>query len=106
MSDALKSAEAEARAARERLEGTYRSVRSGLLPAALMPVGKVAGQLARNAVRKRAIKLAIGSAVAARRRPVIAWGVIVAGALYALRNPLAAAWRRRREKETQDERTD
>lgn len=106
MSDALKTAEEEARAARARLEGTYRNVRSSLLPAALVPVSKVAGQLARNAVKKQAIRFAIGSAIAARRKPVVALGVVVAGALYALRKPLAAAWSRRRKKETHDERTD
>jgi hypothetical protein len=103
MTEDLRKAQAEADAARKRLEGTYRSMRSSLLPAAIVPVGRAAGQLARRAVRKRAVKLAASSLTTASRRPGLAFGALLAGALFLFRKPLVAALKRRKTKEPHDE---
>lgn len=106
MTDKLKAAEAEAFAARERLKGRYADLRAGAIPAALLPVGKVAGLLASPTVRKHGFRLAKVGLAAARRHPKVAAAVAVAGALFAFRKPIAQAWKKRVSKEKVNERAD
>lgn len=103
MTEDLRKAKEEAEEARKQLEGTYRSMRSSLLPAAIVPVGRAAGQLAKRAVRKRAVKFAAGSLMAAGRNPALAVGAVLAGAFFIFRKPLVAALKRRNSKEPDNE---
>ena len=91
----LQAARKEADAAREQLEESFGDVRSELLPAAIVPVTKALGLLARKAVRKSASKVTTGSVNAARDRPVLAIGIALASALFVFRKPLIDAIARR-----------
>ncbi len=92
-------ARAEAKRARSRLSGTVGAVKHGLLPATLIGVAK-------DAAKARAFKLAVGSILAARKRPKTAALVAIASALYAFRKPLAAAVKQRAAKENDDDQID
>jgi high-affinity Fe2+/Pb2+ permease len=106
MSKDLKMAENEAEAAKAKLEGSFDAVKSQLLPAAIIPVTRAAGMLARRAAKKQATKIALGSAAAARRKPGTALGIAAVYAIFTFRKPIVAALKRRMKTERSDERPD
>lgn len=96
---AYERARADALAARQRLESTAAKVKGELAPASLADAAK-------SAARARSGKIATAALLVARRHPAAAIGVALASALYMFRKPVAAIWRRRKTRETDDERTD
>jgi hypothetical protein len=102
----LKAAESEAEAAKARLGGSFDAVKSQLLPAAIIPVTRAAGMLVKRAAKKQAVKIALGSAAAARRKPATALGIAAVYAIFAFRKPIVAALKRRMKTEKNDERPD
>lgn len=94
-----KDARVERDEARAQLLGTVGDVRKATAPSALV-------ELVKGAAKARAIQIAVGSLVSARKRPVAFAGVAIVSALFAFRKPLAAAIKRRFKTEKNDERPD
>lgn len=94
-----KNARTERDEARSRLFGTLSDVKKATAPSAL-------ADLIKNAAKARAVQMAAGSLVAARKRPAAVAGAAIAAALFVFRKPLAAAFKRRFKTENNDERSD
>jgi hypothetical protein len=99
MNEPVVDARNEAKEARARLTGTLGQVKHGLLPSTLIGVAK-------NAAKARALQVAVGSLLTARKRPKTAALVAIASMLYAFRKPLTAALRQRPAKEKNDDQID
>ncbi len=83
-----KDARGERDLARLRLSGTLREVRRAAAPAALI-------ELAKNAAKARAVRMAVGAVVTARKRPLALVGAAIASLHVLFRKPLAANLKRR-----------
>ena len=92
----VKSAKTDVDHARSRLEATVKDVRDQLTPKA------IANRLLRVTKKQGRVAL-LGAASSPKTRPVLALGMIAAGATYLLRKPIFTALAKRLPKETQDD---